>query len=106
MVRYGLMDLAHLRLAAERCRGARGFYGLSFFGENGLSVEEIVAAATRPHRWIRVSTRGRLGEEGFRLRRDGRHNHLVLRFDARPDVDDLRRLVGLFDPPIPNPHPV
>lgn len=106
VVRYGLMELDHLRIAVDRCKEARGYYGLSFFGENDLSVLEIVTVAARPHRWVRVTTHGILRRQGFELRRSGGYNHLVHRFDDRPDDAELRLLAGLFDPPIRNPHPV
>ncbi|MDQ3958305.1 MAG: hypothetical protein M3273_08305 [Actinomycetota bacterium] len=55
IVRFGLMKPAHIRDSVERCRLIRGFYGLSFFGENDLSVYEICAEAQSPHAWIRVA---------------------------------------------------
>ncbi len=106
IVRYGLMELDHLREAVQTCNEVRGFPGLSFFGANGLTVEEIAAAARRPHRWLRTSTYGSLRKAGYRLAREGRDNHLVLRFEQVPTDAELRRLVGLFDAPRGNPHPV
>lgn len=106
ILRYGLMELPHLRDAVERCKIVRKFYGLSFFGENGLTVEEIALAAPSPHNWVRVAAYGALREAGFRLRRDGAGNHLVLRFEGNPTDSELRRLVKLFDEPQENPHPL
>ena len=39
------MDLQTLRHSLEACMVERGFYGLSFWGENGLSFEAICRAA-------------------------------------------------------------
>lgn len=100
------MELSHLRDSVERCKVARKFYGLSFFGENNLTIEVLTATSPAPHNWLRVATYGALKEAGFRLRRDGAGNHLVLRFEGNPADSELERLIRLFDEPQENPHPL
>lgn len=100
------MALTGLRTSVRRCHRLRGFHGLSFFGENDLTVEEIAAAAGAPHRWLRVSRYGLLKEAGYTLRREGPANHLVLKLGASPSDDELARLSRLFDAPRRNPHAV
>jgi hypothetical protein len=60
VIRGGLMELVPLRVALDTCFEENYFYGLSVFGENDLTVEEIAEAAggRLPHTSIRVSTVG------------------------------------------------
>ena len=53
IVRFGLMARADVTTSIRRCRAIRGFHGLSFFGENDMTIEEIAAVAGAPHRWLR-----------------------------------------------------
>ena len=100
------MRVQDLAVACDRCYAVRGLYGLSFFGENDLTLDEIVAAGGAPHRWVRCTRYGNLREAGYRLRRDGPNNHLLLTFPRRPSKRKLSVLRGLFDPALPNPHPL
>jgi hypothetical protein len=106
VVRFGLMKVDDLRDAILRCRLALGFYGLSLYGENYLSVEEIAALAKKPHVFIRKSQVGRLRLTGFEVARRGRFPHLTLRFETEPTDATLEALVQVFDEPQLNPHPV
>jgi hypothetical protein len=105
VVRFGLMRLADLHAAALRSMTIRGHYGLSFFGENGLTVEDLALEACLPHRWLFTSTCGRVRSLGYTLRREGARNHLVLRFLSKPTEAELQALARVFDGPWPNPHP-
>lgn len=106
MVRFGVMKIDDLRDAVGRCFRALGFYGLSFYGENGLSPQEIALLARKPHSLMRKTRVSRIRREGFEIERYGRFPHLTLRFSQEPSNDDLRRLVGVFDEAESNPHPV
>lgn len=106
VVRFGLMAVSNLRDSVDRCHATRGFYALSFFGGNRMTVEEITRAAGAPHRWLRTTTHGALAALGHRLTPEGPDNHLVLRFERDPSDADLEALASLFDAPIRNPHPL
>jgi len=104
-IRFGLMKLEDLREAADRCFTTLGFYGLSFYGENGLSVADIAALAKKPHSHIRKTRVGQLRKVGLNVRRHGRFPHLTLGFPENPTDKELETLIGVFDGPEPNPHP-
>jgi hypothetical protein len=106
VIRGGVMDLLPLRQALMTCLAYREYYGLSFFGENDLSVEETALSARLPNRQIRVSTVARIRACGHELFRSGDPPHLTLRFEISPTDAELGRLIGAFDLPIANPHPV
>lgn len=106
IVRFGLMELPHVRDAVEKCFVVRKYYGLSFFGENDLSVEEIAREAGAPQNWLRVTSYGALRTAGYRLRRQGARNHLTLRLNDKPSDEELKALIRLFDEPEENPHPL
>lgn len=105
VVRFGLMRVPDLAMAALRSLAARDHYGLSFFGENDLTLDQIAFEAQLPHRWLFTSTCGAVRSLGYTLRREGARNHLVLRFFAEPAPQELEALRRVFDGPIPNPHP-
>ena len=105
VVRFGLLRPSDVDASLRRCLAIRGYYGLSFFGDNGLALEDVAAKAGLPHRWLFASTNGILRSSGFALRRQGERNHLVLRFDRCPSARRLHALLRLFDGPIANPHP-
>lgn len=65
VVRFGVMKIDDLRDAVGRCFRALGFYGLSFYGENGLSPREIALLARKPHSLMRKTRVGRIRREGF-----------------------------------------
>jgi len=106
VVRFGAMRLEDLQEAIARCFTTLGFYGLSFYGENRLTVADIAALAKKPHTQIRKARIGQLRSSGFEIRRYGRFPHLTLRFNEKPADIDLTRLIGVFDDPESNPHPV
>jgi hypothetical protein len=100
------MEVISLRISLETCLEIHGFYGLSFFGDNGLTVEEIAALAREErlrNQQIRVSTIGRLRGLSLDPFRSGDYPHLTIKWEVMPSDDELERLVGLFDAPIPNP---
>jgi hypothetical protein len=100
------MEPDHLKDAIEKCRNIKGYPGLSFFGENGLTEDEIAKEANAPNGWMRVSTIGAMRKAGFSPWRVGANFHLTLRFPRRPSDRQLERLINLFDDPIENPHPL
>ena len=101
------MKVKDLKTSINACIRLTGYPALSFWGENGLSEEEIVKRFIRsPWGWVRVSTVGRLKEAGFPLRRTPPRGHLQLRFTESPTDETLEKLVEMFDEPIENPHSV
>lgn len=98
------MGIVTLRNAIETCKVWRGFYGLSFYGDNGLSVEETAKLAKLRNTKLRVSGMYQLREIGHEPERDGEYPHLSLRFPVSPTDDELEELVSVFAEPIPNPH--
>jgi len=58
VVRFGrdTLELEHLVNQAALCYEALGFYGISFYGDNNLSVDEIARLAGKPNQEIRIST--------------------------------------------------
>lgn len=107
VVRFGLMELSHLRRAAARPYNPphRAWYGLSFHGENGMSAEDIAREARMNHMWMRVTSMGRLRGAGFEPARTGLFPHLSLRWAKMPTDTELRKLTDLFDVVTENPHP-
>lgn len=108
MVRFGrdTLELEHLVNQAALCYEALGFYGISFYGDNNLSVDEIARLAGKPNQEIRISTVGRFRGTGFELARRGRFPHLTLRFPSPPSDRDLKPLEAMFGEPVANPHPL
>jgi hypothetical protein len=98
------MELDQLARSVEKCQRLWHFYGLSFYGDNDLSEEEIAEQAKRPHGYMRVSTVGRLRGLGFEPQRTGIPPHLSLRFSASPALPDLEMLTSLFGEPVDNPY--
>ncbi len=105
-IRFGYMRLDDLREAVDRCFTTLGFYGLSFYGEDRLSVADIAELAGKPHSFLRKAKVGQLREIGFDVRRQGRFPHLTMTFPERPTDLLLESLADVFDDPEPNPHPV
>lgn len=97
------MEVLTMRVAIDTCQARHGFYGLSFWGDNGLSVEQIVQLAGLEHPRIRVSTIGRIRQLGLEPVRLGRFPHLTIKFELPPTDEELRALAEVFDPPTPNP---
>jgi hypothetical protein len=103
VVRGGHMELIPLRIAVDACMARHSFYGLSFFGDNGLSLERIVSLAGLEHTHVRVTTMGRLRAMGHEPARWGAYPHLSLRFEVSPTDGELVDLAGTFDEAIPSP---
>ncbi len=105
VVRGGLMGVLALRQSLEACRARLGFKGLSFWGENGMTVKEICLQARLRNSRIRVSSVGRLRALGLEPYRSGPRPHLSVRFEGSPTDEELWRLARAFHPDIPNPRP-
>jgi hypothetical protein len=99
------MQVVPMRFALDTCERRYGFYGLSFFGDNDLSVEQIVALAGSrlEHLRVRVSTVGQLRACGLEPFRSGEFPHLSVRFEVSPSDEELVELAEAFDPAISNP---
>lgn len=61
VVRGGVLEITTLRRSLETCKARMGFYGLSIWGENGLSFEEVCARARLGTSW---SARAQSGSSG------------------------------------------
>lgn len=105
VVRGGVMQITSLRSSLQTCKARMSFYGLSFWGDDRLTFEEICARARLRNLVVRTSTVGRLRSLGHEPRRSGRTPHLTVRFEVFPTDEELEGLVGAFDPPVPNPYP-
>ena len=103
MIRGGLMGILPLKFAIDACMARKGFYGLSFFGENYLTIDDVALLAAIPHPRIRVSTVGALRSIGIEPVRSGEYPHLSVRFEVNPSDDVLERLAAVFEDDIPNP---
>ena len=105
VVRGGVMEIPMLVLSLRQAMIEDGFFELSFFGENDLTVEEICKEAGLPNGKICFSTVGVLREAGFDpFRYPPPRLHLCVRFDREPTDTILERLRGAFEDPLPNPH--
>jgi hypothetical protein len=106
VIRGGLMELVPLRQALQTAHAVIGFYGLSFWGDNGLSFDQVCFEAQIRNGRVRVSTVGRLRSLGHEPFRSGSFPHLSVRFELPPTDEELEALVGVFDPVVPNPYPL
>lgn len=97
------MEVATLRIAVETCQERHGLYGLSFWGDNGLTLDEIATLAGLPQSRVRVSTVGVLRSAGLEPVRSGRHPHLTIKWGTSPTDDELESLARLFSEDVPNP---
>lgn len=107
VVRFGIMALNDVKRSIESSivlgEGAR----LSFFGENGASPAEIADIGGAPNGQMRVCRIGVLFGGGFEIERDEPPpGHLAVKWEETPSDEELKRLIGLFDEPIENPHPM
>lgn len=59
------MEIVTLVFSLSEAKVEDGFYELSFFGENGLTVDEICRQAGLPNGQVRLSTVGQLRAAGF-----------------------------------------
>ncbi len=102
LVRGGLMSLPVLRLAAEVTAEKLGSPGVSVFGGEGWTLEDVLAQASIPHAQVRVTSAGRLRAAGFEVEKTLGAGHYTVWL---PDVEDdtLSRLADAFDSPRPNP---
>jgi hypothetical protein len=89
VIRGGLMVIITLRIAIDLCMARRKFYGLSFFGDNGLLVDETARLAGMANHRMRVSTVGGIRSAGFEPIRSGEYPHLSVRFEVIPTDDEL-----------------
>jgi hypothetical protein len=107
VVRGGLMEMHWLRESIADGYVAAGTFDLSFWGENGMSVDEIVRAAGSglPQGRIRVSTVGALRANANEPYRSEPWPHLTVMFSREPTDNELEALVGAFGEAVPNPSP-
>lgn len=105
VIRGGLMEVASLRISVETCLRVEGFYGLSFFGADGLSIQQIATLAALPNGRIRVARMGALRGIGREPTPRGSFPHLSLEFPTSPTDVELEELAGVFGSDIPNPYP-
>ena len=100
------METLLLRHAIQTSHEVDGFYALSFYGDNDLSVSEIVQLAQLPHGKIRVSNVGALRNMDLEPLRSPPYPHLLVKFDICPSDDELEEITRLFALPIPSPRVV
>jgi len=112
VIRGGLMELPGLRTSVQTAFVKDGYYSLSFFGENRMSMEEIIQTAKSaypgalPNRQIRLTTAGRFADQiGRKLHREGLVPHLEVRFETNPTDEELLEIEGIFGLPVDNPMP-
>lgn len=112
VVRGGLMELNGLRNSVQTGYVRDGYYSLSFFGADGVTVEEIIAAAKANYpgslnnKKIRLSTAGEIEAKiGRKPHREGDFPHLEVRFETNPSDEDLQAIEEVFDAPVDNPLP-
>jgi hypothetical protein len=107
ILRGGLMGIPNLQTAIRTALVEDGYPELSFFGENGMSVDEVAdSVESLRHAQIMVSSVGRVRSVGFEpFRSPPPDLHLTVRFFAEPSDKDLEALRAAFDMPIPNPSP-
>jgi hypothetical protein len=99
------MELSKLVFSLKQAKIEDGFFELSFFGENDLTVDEICKEAGLRNGKIRVSRVGALRGAGFDpFRCPPPPLHLCVRFDSEPTDTVLERLRRAFEDPLPNPH--
>jgi hypothetical protein len=105
VVRGGGMEIPLLVVSLRQEMIENGYFELSFYGENDMTVDEICKEVDLPHGTIRVSTVGALRQAGFDpFRCPPPPLHLCVRFDHEPTDTVLERLRGAFDDSLPNPH--
>lgn len=112
VVRGGLMELDRLRDSLEDAFDQGGFYNLSFWGEDGFTLEQLIEATNRnpehppglPHPRLRVAPVAALRLRGHEPYRTDPWPHLAVRFDRLPTDEELRDLVSAFAA-VPNPSP-
>lgn len=105
VVRGGEMLLPHLYDSIDLAVDRQGYMNLSFFGGDGMGVDEICERNPMKNRLIRVARAGDIRAVGFEPYPQGRPDHLQVRFEDRPTDNDLERLKSAFGTPLPNPHP-
>ena len=104
VIRGGEMVSEFVRRSAERNHQEFGFFGVSVYLAEGVTVEVLCATVSQLTRYakVRLSTAGRLRSRGFELAPTLERPH----FDVMlPDLSDatLSRLNECFDRPVPNP---
>lgn len=106
IIRGGLMAFESVRRSAEVSMELYGFYGMSVFAAEGVTVEALVRStselAPQRYRQLRASTAGVLRASGFTLipTQDRPHFDVVL---ADLENQTLERLGRCFGEPFPNP---
>lgn len=98
------MEVVALSRALDVCFERMGFFGLSLWGEDGLTFDQTCRLARLPNLRVQVSSVRRLRALGLDPYRRGRSPHLTIRFATRPRKTELLALIGAFGPPIPNPY--
>jgi hypothetical protein len=104
------MELPGLHNSVETGYRKDGYYSLSFFGENGLTMKEIIAQAQVAYPGALRNGKVRLTtvadfvhKTGQMPYRKGRRPHLEFRFATKPTDDELLEIEGIFGPVLDNP---
>jgi hypothetical protein len=103
LVRGGLMLPEDLWTAAETARVTMRRPGISAFGGESVTLEDVLAQHPIRHAQFRRTTAGRVREAGFELEQTGRAGHYTI-WVPDTDHETLIRLADSFDPPERNPH--
>jgi hypothetical protein len=101
------MEPAGLARRARLDYPSLGFYGISVFSEDSLSVGELVQAGEVPHPYVQCSTVARLHDAGFDVLPTFRAPHCSVKLSDETPDDQLeevcRVLCAAFDPPEERP---
>ena len=87
------------------CEARWGFYAISVFGADGLSMKQVIARNPnlQDYRKVRISTAGRIRSAGFSVVPTFDPDHQSIKFPVCPSDMQVEDLVSVFDPPVANP---
>lgn len=102
ILRGGLCRLEALRDSAEDCFAVKGYWGVSGWAADDMTVAELVSSlgAKLPHSKMRMVATKDLLNAGFRVEYTGIEHHVTIYFDQKPTDTDLQRLGNLFSSPV------
>jgi len=106
VLRGGTMRPEALLASALDAETILGVPAISVFAGDSsrVAITDLVDLGLVPHDVIRVSTVGRIRSAGFVIRRTGRYPHCSVELGQSPTLEEVTRLAGLFNGPIPNPR--